>query len=137
MSYNKAILLLGTNLGNKELNIEKAKELIAFRGYPIVKQTDVIKTEPVGFTSNNCFLNQIICVESRVSPQKMLRDMKEIESEMGRVYEQPLDGEQYTDRLIDIDILKIDEIIYKSETLIIPHPRNFNRKYVNDLLIML
>lgn len=137
MSHNIAVLLLGTNIGDKEKNLSIAKKQLKELGLNIINETLILETDAVEFTSKNYFLNQIITVEITVSPIELLKGIKEIEQNMGRIYATPLLNEKYTDRLIDIDILKIDNITYKSKQLEIPHPRNFNRKFVLDLIGML
>lgn len=137
MSHNIAVLLLGTNIGDKENNLLTAKKQLKELGLNIINETLTLETTAVEFTSKNYFLNQIITVEITVSPIELLKGIKEIEEKMGRVYTTPLLNEKFTDRIIDIDILKIDNITYKSKRLEIPHPRNFKRKFVLDLIGML
>ncbi len=137
MSINKVILLLGTNIKDKKKNLENAKNSITNNGLIITNQTIIIETEAIDFTSENLFLNQIIEVNTDLSPINLLLLIKKIESELGREYTKPKDGEKYTDRLIDIDILIFNQLKYTSEILEIPHPRNFERKFVVDLLAML
>ncbi|ADX68166.1 MULTISPECIES: 2-amino-4-hydroxy-6-hydroxymethyldihydropteridine diphosphokinase [Weeksella] len=137
MLYNHVVLLLGTNVGDKKKNIENAHVALYSVGLLIENHTIVLENQPVEFTSENLFFNQIIEAKTSLSPIELLKKIKKIEQDMGRKYAKPLDGEIYTDRLIDIDILYYNRINYVSKDLVIPHPRAFTRKFVLDLLSML
>lgn len=133
MSKNKVILLLGTNLGNKNNNLNVATTHIVKEVGSVIRLSNILENQAEGFTSSNTFLNQMIEVETELSPINLLKVIKIIEQEMGRVYHQPLPNEQYVDRLIDIDILTYNNIVYKSEMLKIPHHQLNTRKFILDL----
>lgn len=133
MSYNRVILLLGTNLGNKNNNLELAKSLISNEVGEIVKFSNILENEAEGFTSSNTFLNQMIEINTICSPMKVLKLVKSIENKMGRVYTTPLAGEKYVDRIIDIDILRFNAVIFTSNQLIIPHNQLFTRDFIAQL----
>lgn len=136
MSLNKAVLLLGTNLGNKNNNLEIAKSLINKEVGDIVKFSNILENEAEGFTSSNSFLNQKLEVMTALSPIQLLQVVKKIEYEMGRVYNKPLDGEKYIDRLIDIDILLFNNIIFYANILIVPHHQLVTRNFLKDLIFI-
>ena len=77
-------LSLGTNLGNRLHNIEQATQLIAQRIGRVVKTATPIQTAPVGFSSDNQFLNTAIAVETSLSTTDILRITQDIERDMGR-----------------------------------------------------
>lgn len=131
-----ALLLLGTDLGDKKKNLELAQHYIGKELGEIVKIGKIVETEPVGFTSDTMFLNQLIEISTDLSPITLLKTIKKIEKRMGRTYFEPLAGEQYVSRIIDIDILKIQDLNYRSERLCIPHCQNFKRKFVKNLVNM-
>ena len=122
----KVFLGLGTNLGDREKNLQGALEKIAeFIGI-IVSRSSVYETEPWGFQSSDQFLNMVIGVDTNLKPSGLLGRLLMIESLLGRLR----DGKQYSSRIIDIDILlygrqKVDTISLK-----IPHPRMHERKFV-------
>ncbi len=89
--------------------------------------SSLYETEPWGFSSPNKFLNAVICVETDKKPELCLALVKGIEREMGRVY---FCEDGYEDRIIDIDILLYDDLILRTETLTIPHPRMMERDFV-------
>ncbi len=134
MSLNTIVLLLGTNLGNKINNLKKAKSLINSTVGEIKKESNLLENKAEGFTTENLFLNQKIEIISKFSPFEVLDQIKLIEKEMGRTYFQPLENEQYVDRLIDIDILFYNSITLNCNRLIIPHPQNFNRQFIKSLI---
>lgn len=133
MSTNSTILLLGTNLGNKNNNLDRAKELINKEIGEIIKFSNILENEPEEFKSSNTFLNQKIEVITNLSPIKLLEKIKIIEYEIGRVYTKPKDGEKYIDRIIDIDILRFNNITFCNETLLIPHNQIFSRDFIKLL----
>jgi 2-amino-4-hydroxy-6-hydroxymethyldihydropteridine diphosphokinase len=122
----KVFLGLGTNLGDREKNLQGALDKIAeFIGI-IFSRSSVYETEPWGFQSSDHFLNMVIGVETNLNPSGLLGRLLMIESLLGRLR----DGKQYSSRIIDIDILlygsqKVDIISLK-----IPHPRMHERKFV-------
>lgn len=134
MSKNIVHLLLGTNLGNKNNNLELAKSFINKEIGEIVKVSNILENDAEGFTSSNSFLNQKIMVETSLSPLKLLYVIKDIEYKIGRVYEKPLENEKFIDRIIDIDILLFNKINFKSSLLTIPHHQIYTRKFFLNLL---
>ncbi|WP_313579122.1 2-amino-4-hydroxy-6-hydroxymethyldihydropteridine diphosphokinase [Chishuiella sp.] len=134
MSQNKAILLLGTNLGNKNKNLELAKFLISKEIGIVIKESNILKNEAIGFTTNNLFLNQKIELVTELSPFNLLKIIKEIEQKMGRMYTKPLINEIYVDRIIDIDILFFNSITLDSNRLKIPHHQVYTREFIKSLM---
>lgn len=133
MSLNTCDLLLGTDLFDRKKNITKAKGLISNNIGSVISESKVLETEPVGFTSNTLFLNQIIVIQTELSPTLLLDAVKKIEKEMGRTYIEPKKGEKYTSRIIDIDILKYNDLNYESLRLKIPHPQVIERGFIAEL----
>lgn len=131
MSHNQVVLLLGTNLGDKNQNLKRAEELISKRVGRIIKKSGILETEPEGFVSDHDFLNRALWVATPLSPVLLLKSVKAIEQEMGRVKMTP---ERYEDRIIDIDILEFNHLVFESETLILPHPQIKSRSFVKNLL---
>jgi 2-amino-4-hydroxy-6-hydroxymethyldihydropteridine diphosphokinase len=122
---SKVILLLGSNLGNRVEILEKAVDAIGESVGLIEKCSSLYQTDPWGFQSENLFLNQVISVETTLSPMDVLKRSQEIESKLGRVRE----SNQYESRTIDIDILFYDNLRVDMEQLQIPHPRLHKRRF--------
>lgn len=121
-------LSLGTNLGDKEANINRAIEKINDSVGTVLRTSSFIETEPWGFDSSNTFLNAALCVETNLSPEQLLNATQLIEREMGRTHKSV--NRVYHDRLIDIDILLYDDITISTPALTIPHPLMQERDFV-------
>ena len=129
-------LSLGTNLGDKERNLNDAIAHIQRRIGTVVAKSAFVQTEPWGFESDNSFLNAAIKVETIQSPEQVLHQTQEIERMLGRV-SKSVDG-KYHDRIIDIDILlyyvdsviKGDGLHISTPELTIPHPLMNERDFV-------
>lgn len=119
---------LGTNLGNREKNINVAVDNIQKLIGKQISLSTLYETEPWGYTSENMYVNAVISVETELTPQQVLSITQNIEKEMGRA-KKSLNG-QYADRIIDIDILLYDNMIIKTPELTIPHPLMTKRMFV-------
>ena len=128
MEKHRIFLGLGSNLGDKQKNIERAYKLIKKRIGKIVSKSAFYISEPVGFESDNEFLNSVCEVVTLMSVYEILQETQEIEKEIGRVNKSQR-GE-YLDRIIDIDILMYDDIIIEEPSLIVPHPQFHIRSFV-------
>lgn len=126
--WHTAYLGLGTNLGEKEQNLNRAMREIESRGGTIVSRSDFYHTSPWGFDSDNKFLNAAIGVKTTLDPQSLLLETQEIERQMGRTLKSS-DG-AYHDRTIDIDILTYDGLQLSTPSLQIPHPLLAERLFV-------
>ena len=134
---HKVYLGLGSNLGDKEANIQKAIQMIGERVGKVLKQSPLIETEPWGFDSENKFLNGVILCETELSPRELLKATQKIERDLGRkkkficlnVYLSKCQR-SYSDRPIDIDILLYDDLTVDEPDLKIPHPLMYERDFV-------
>ena len=129
---HKVYLGLGSNLGNKEANLRTAVSEIEKRIGKINSLSAFYTTEPWGFVSVNTFTNAVCCIETSLSPIELLKETQIIEREMGR--DKKTINHIYSDRLIDIDILLYDDIIYDTPELTIPHPLMCERNFVMEPL---
>ncbi len=131
MEEQSIIVALGSNLGNRFSILENAKSQIEDRIGEITLESSWYCSEPIGFDSNEEFLNGCIQVITKLSPEETLKELMLIESELGRVRSN-IQG--YESRPIDLDIILFGELIIHSETLEIPHPRYHQRKFVLEPL---
>jgi 2-amino-4-hydroxy-6-hydroxymethyldihydropteridine diphosphokinase len=123
---SKVFLGLGTNLGEREKNLNVAINKIAeFIGI-IISRSSVYETEPWGFLSDDQFLNMVIEVETNLKPSGLLGRLLMIESLLGRLR----DGKQYSSRIIDLDILLYGRQKVNNVSLKIPHPGMHERNFV-------
>ena len=132
----KVVLLLGSNIGDVKEHILIAISKLEKMGR-VIKRSGILKTFPVEFDSLNIFCNIAVIFDTEYSPIKLLNAIKSIEKEMGRERDSSVYGE-YRDRIIDIDIVMYDDIIYSCERLNIPHHRHlflrgFSRKLLREI----
>ena len=121
-------LALGTNLGDKRLNLNRAIEEIKKRIGEVTKLSAFYSSEPWGFESTNYFVNAVIEVETRLNVRQLLKTTQQIEIDLGR--ERKSTQNEYTDRVIDIDILFYGSLCIHEKDLIIPHPHLCKRDFV-------
>jgi len=127
---NFVFLQLGSNIGDRVLMFDKAKNLIKQKIGAIIKQSSIYETQPWGFNTDDLFLNQVLLVETKIQPDELLEIILNIEVALGRVRK----SDKYESRLIDIDILFYDNSIINNEKLIIPHPLIQDRLFVLEPL---
>ncbi len=125
-----AFLGIGTNLGNKESNLDHAIEKIEEYIGRILKSSSIYETEPWGFQAKNEFLNMAVMVETELVPSELLKKVLNIELLLGRIRGKKHYSFSYSSRLIDIDILLYENIIIDEPDLKIPHPLMHHRKFV-------
>jgi len=128
----KVYLGLGTNLGDKQHNLNLAVHEIEKQIGKPFSLSAFYETTPWGFTSDNSFLNAVIGVETDLSPVRLLEITQQIEKETGRS-QKSVEG-KYEDRIIDIDLLIYGEEILNTSELTIPHPLMTERLFVMEPL---
>ncbi|UBB89477.1 2-amino-4-hydroxy-6-hydroxymethyldihydropteridine diphosphokinase [Candidatus Kaistella beijingensis] len=134
MSQHLVTLLLGSNLGDREKNIETALKRIESSVGEIIEKTEILYTAPVEFVSNNIFCNIALLLKTQFSPIHILNSIKKIEYDMGRTKD-TLISNSYSDRSIDIDIVLFGGVHFVSERLQIPHFKHlYNREFSRKLL---
>ena len=121
-------LSLGTNLGNRKRNIREAIDKIGEQIGEVKRQSALYETKPWGYSSPNDFINVCVLVLTPMAPRQVLEATQRIEREMGRT-QKSVDGE-YHDRIIDIDILMIDDLVINEPDLHVPHPLMEERDFV-------
>lgn len=142
---HKVYLGLGSNLGNRQQNIEDAVRLVQERVGQIVRQSSLMESEPWGFESCHNFLNAVILCQTTKTPHEVLTLTQQIERDLGRkkksnrltvekstrlTVTQKSSDRQYADRPIDIDILLYDDLTLDEPDLKIPHPLMHKRDFV-------
>lgn len=133
MSQHNVVLLLGSNIGDQKNNIDTALEKLS-ETCTILKKSEYLTSEPVEFASSNIFCNIATIISTHLSPIQLLDYVKKIEIDMGRLTDSTV-SKVYTDRIIDIDIVKYGELKFVSERLEIPHNRHlFEREFSRILL---
>ncbi len=137
---------LGTNLGDREMNLVTARDLLMKHDVLVVGQSSVLETAPLGGLDQPMYLNQVVECITELSPQDLFVACKTVEKEMGRdtsvnmgnvafgkqKQEQPGLRPVWESRIIDIDILFYGEWIVNEPQLTIPHPRLTERDFVME-----
>jgi 2-amino-4-hydroxy-6-hydroxymethyldihydropteridine diphosphokinase len=118
-------LALGSNLGDREDHLSRAREELAARGARILRESSVRETEPFGVTEQPRFLNQVLEVDWAGSPRELLEAAKEVEEAVGRT-----PTYRWGPREIDIDILLFGDLVVDEPGLTIPHPGLAHRSFV-------
>lgn len=117
---------LGSNEGDRLNWLVKATKLIDNLIGKVTQNSSVIESEPWGFKSETSFYNIILSTETEFTPHQILNKVLDIEASLGRIRH----GKDYTNRIIDIDILFYNAEKINEEKLVIPHPLIHMRKFV-------
>ena len=121
-----AYIGIGSNLGDKLYYCEKAiSEILKIDRHQLLAKSSLFRTEPVGCTSQDWFVNGVIKIETDLEPSELLRTLKTVEAQLGRT-----ETFRWGPRTIDLDILFFDDIQIQTGELKIPHPLIQNRKFV-------
>jgi len=127
---NTTYLELGSNKGNRLLNISKAFVYLNQEIGEITNHSAIYETDPWGFKSSDKFINIAVELKTNLQPHDLLNRIKEFEKKMGR----KKITDKYESREIDIDIIFFNNNIINDNELIIPHPRLHKRKFVLETL---
>ncbi len=122
------ILALGSNLGDKRQNIAFALNQIEERIGSITSLSALYDTLPVGFHSTHNFVNCVCEVDTSLNISDLFSITQQIEKEMGRSNKST--NANYSDRIIDIDLIMAGDLILQTERLTIPHPLFHTRDFV-------
>ena len=126
MNYKKVFIGLGSNVGNRLLNIEKAIDLINENSNcKVVKTSSIFESVAFGVKEQNNFLNSVVCIETDFDPANLLKLLKNIENKIGRTK-----TEKWGPREIDLDILLFNNLIFSENDLTIPHKGIQERDFV-------
>jgi 2-amino-4-hydroxy-6-hydroxymethyldihydropteridine diphosphokinase len=120
-----AYIALGSNVGNRELALARARAAIAaIRDTRLIAATEVEETEPIGPIAQGKFLNQMVAVSTTLPPRTLLAALHRIERAAGRVR-----AVKWGPRTLDLDIVMMEGKEYSDEVLTIPHPQLPNRDF--------
>lgn len=120
-----AYVALGSNRGDRERYLAAARAAIAaLDGTRIVAASEIEETEPVGPAGQGKYLNQMLAVETRLDPERLLGELQRIESENGRRREV-----RWGERTLDLDIVRFGERHITTDALVLPHPELPNRDF--------
>ena len=123
---HRIYIALGSNLEKPSKQIHIAiRSIDRIQGISVTHISSLYKTKPIGKLDQPDFINAVIELKGNISPEKLHAELQSIETQAGRIR-----MELNEPRTLDLDILLIDEIIMKTNTLTIPHPRMHLRQFV-------
>lgn len=123
--YINVYLSIGSNMGDRLQLVRTAAALIHKKLGKIARRSHIYETQPWGNVAQDPFLNQVIMINTIMSPRDMLEKIAEIEKEMGRERK-----EKWGPRTMDIDILFYGKRIIRDKGLEVPHPELHKRMFV-------
>ncbi|WP_299754512.1 2-amino-4-hydroxy-6-hydroxymethyldihydropteridine diphosphokinase [uncultured Pontibacter sp.] len=120
----KVYLLLGGNLGDRTSYLQQARESINQQVGRLMRSSKIYETAAWGKTDQPNFLNQVLEVQTELTPEQVLQQINQIEQELGRIRH-----EHWGARVIDIDILFYANQVQQTQRLTIPHPQLHLRRF--------
>jgi 2-amino-4-hydroxy-6-hydroxymethyldihydropteridine diphosphokinase len=118
---------LGSNVGDRRANLQRAVELLPARGVQVLASSSTYDTDPVGeVLEQPDFLNACIRIETALGPEELLDACKDVERELGR----DLAAIRHSPRPIDVDLLLLGDTEYSSQRLTLPHEQVLARRFV-------
>jgi 2-amino-4-hydroxy-6-hydroxymethyldihydropteridine diphosphokinase len=126
----RAILSLGSNLGDRKATLQSAmKQIGKIKGVEILKKSklyeSVALTEAGYDAEQPSYLNAVVHIETNLRPKALLAQLQEVENEFGRIRLQ-----RWAPRTLDIDIISFGLELIETKSLVVPHPRAFERSFV-------
>lgn len=123
--HDIAYIALGSNLGDRDRFLARAREaLAALPGSRVVAESSVEETAPVGDVPQGAYLNQMVALETGLTPRELLAALHRIEADAGRVR-----TVHWGPRTLDLDIVRFGNHIVQEPDLVIPHPQLPNRDW--------
>ncbi len=120
-----AYIGLGSNLGDRQKQLETALAAMQEAGLRVEKVSAFIETAPYGVTDQPAFLNGACAVQTSLAPRELLDLLLAIEAQMGRVR-----NRHWGPRVIDLDLLLYGDLLLAEPGLVVPHPDMHNRLFV-------
>ena len=118
-------LSLGSNLGDRAANLERAIEALSEIGVRVLRRSSIYETEPVDFLEQPWFLNCVVGAETSLEPRQLLEELQAIERKLGSRKLVPRGP-----RIIDLDVLFYESAVIHEAGMEIPHPRLVERRFV-------
>jgi 2-amino-4-hydroxy-6-hydroxymethyldihydropteridine diphosphokinase len=123
--HHRAYIALGSNLGDRNQLLARAREsLAALSGSRVVAESSVEETAPVGDVPQGPYLNQMVALETELSPHELLAALHRIENDNGRVR-----TVHWGPRTLDLDIVRYGDERIEEPDLVIPHPQLAHRDW--------
>jgi 2-amino-4-hydroxy-6-hydroxymethyldihydropteridine diphosphokinase len=119
-----AYLLIGGNIGDSKAYLSEAKNFIEKKCGEVINASSIYSTAAWGVTNQADFLNQVLVLRTEMKPLELIQAILDIETSMGRIRAMKMGP-----RIIDIDILLIDDEIVNTDLLTLPHPALTQRNF--------
>lgn len=133
MAAKRIFLSLGSNLGPREQNLERALAALKTDHIHVLSRSSIYETEPQDVVGQPWFLNMVVECETSCFPLELLAVLQKIERELGRL--RGVGAVQRGPRTIDIDILLFGKVVMNTRQLTIPHARMLERRFVLEPLL--
>lgn len=118
---------LGSNIGERRAHLEAAVAGLRGHGVQVQRSSSVYETEPVGLVLDQPeFFNACLAIVTALGPEDLLDVCKSVERAVGR----EAGGPRHGPRVIDIDLLLLGDLEYRSDRLALPHPEASSRRFV-------
>jgi len=122
-----AYISVGSNIGDKLLNCKQGVEALADSGYVTISAwSHFYKTSPVDYKDQDWFINAVVKIETDLKPSDLLKKMLSVQQKAGR----GKDKVRFGPRILDLDIILYDDLVFNLPDITIPHPRMHNRLFV-------
>jgi 2-amino-4-hydroxy-6-hydroxymethyldihydropteridine diphosphokinase len=125
-AVSRAYIALGSNLGDRHAIVSQALTRLAEHGR-VVATSSFYETEPHGQLDQPTFINAACVLDTEETPERLLIAMHGIERTFGRDRSRE---SRWGPRALDLDLLLYDDLVERSETLTLPHPRLHERPFV-------
>ncbi len=123
--WERAYIALGSNLGDRAGYLAAAREALArLRDTRLIAASMVEETAPLGVVPQPPYLNQMVLVETRLSPRELLHACRAIEQAAGRIRRM-----RWESRTLDLDLVRFGCRTITDPELILPHPELPNREF--------
>ena len=130
----RGYLGLGSNVGDRRANLRAAVDELRGRGVEVVAESSVYETAPQGeILDQPDFLNAAVAIDTELAPEQLLDVCKEVERALGREQGKP----RHSPRSIDVDLLLLGDLEYRSDRLTLPHAEVTSRRFVLEPLLEL
>jgi 2-amino-4-hydroxy-6-hydroxymethyldihydropteridine diphosphokinase len=127
MPRRAGYLGLGSNVGDPAAHLRAAVDLLPGHGVEVEATSSTYLTEPVGEVLDQPdFLNAALRIVTELEPEQLLYACKAVEAERGRSFDAP----RHSPRPLDVDLLLLGDLEYRSDRLALPHPQVTSRRFV-------
>jgi 2-amino-4-hydroxy-6-hydroxymethyldihydropteridine diphosphokinase len=120
-------MAVGSNMGDSKANcVNGINALVEFTEAELIKKSKLYKTQPLYVENQQWFINAVFAIKTKQTPLKLFQIAKQVETKFGR----DLSAQRYGPRVLDLDLLIVDDMIVRTPQLTIPHPKLHERRFV-------